>query len=654
MKKSKTIYLFNIIIIIFTYIYVKNYKLESFYTNETKVIGIVEKVKIKDGNVTLFIKAKEKILAQCYECTFLYKVGDQVALDGYFKEIVVNNNFYLFDYKEYLLSLKITKNFIFKEVEFINSSNNIITKTYNILSNRISNLKSSDFLKAMVLGDTSLFSDEINESYKKNGIVHLFAISGMHVNILATFLLLVLNKINKWKFLNYLIVIIFLIMYMLLINSPSIIRSVLMFISFSITKMFKLKMSSKTILFYICVINLIINPYNIYSLGFKLSYIVSFGLLLASEYLKKYKNYISKMFNTSLISFLVSLPLIVNTNFEINLLTPVLNVLIIPIVSIVLFPIAILTMIFPVFDNILVFLLIGFNSFNIFLSNISLSINIPYMNLLLTITFYTFFIGFIKNYKCIYLIIVLLIFLINRQYFINDPFLTMIDVGQGDSILISYPHNQKNILIDAGGNRSVGENIIGPFLKSIGISKIDHLIITHGDVDHTSGVVFLIKNFEIKNIYLNNSKNSLEEEKITQYADNYMYVMTEKEIEDNIAIYNFDSDDENKNSLITYFSDYKILLMGDASIEEEEKIISKVERADILKVGHHGSKTSTSENFLQRMNPKISLISVALNNRYHHPDKLVLERLKGTQVLQTSINGMIKINLKTLEYETCL
>ena len=158
--------------------------------------------------------------------------------------------------------------------------------TFNKIEERINKFKASSFTKAMILGDTSTFEDEIMENYKINGIVHLFAISGMHVGILATIILKILNKISKNLKLNYLLISLVLLFYMLLINSVSIKRSVVMFILCSVKKVFNLKISTLNILFYIFAFYFYENPYVIYNLGFKLSYLVSLGLIISSKKLK--------------------------------------------------------------------------------------------------------------------------------------------------------------------------------------------------------------------------------------------------------------------------------------------------------------------------------------------------------------------------------
>ena len=645
MKKSKMIYLFNLILSLFLVAYFLNYKYASKYENETEVMGTIIKISKNSENTKLIVKAKEKIIVTCYKCFIDYKIGDTVKFYGEFKEVNENSNFNLFNYKKYLMSLGIYKNFVFTNSKYIDSSNNIIYKTYNNLNTKIEKLKSSYFLKAMILGDTSSFDQNIYENYKINGIIHLFAISGMHVGIIVEILTFFLKKL---KFGNYSFMIIFpiLIFYMLIINTASITRSVLMFGCLKMNKFFKI--SNINILFYLFVLNLIVNPYIIYNMGFCLSYVISFFLLLSAKKLNKIENYFGKLLFISLISFLSSFPILINSNFEFNLLTPLINVFIVPFVSAILFPLSLLTLLFPSLDSVLQVLLNGFNNLNAFLSNNSLMINVGYLNIYLIIIYYLFFIAFFIKSKHIYLLLGYFILLINLKNINFNTYLIMIDVGQGDSILAKNYYGE-NILFDVGSKENTAKNIIIPYLKSIGVTKLDKLIVSHGDYDHIAGAMDIINNIDVKEVYLNSYKNNSYEEEIIENFD-VNIINQSVYLNDHIFIYNFPSSDENDDSLITYLIDAKVLLMGDASSRDEAFI--DVSDINILKVGHHGSKTSSSPDFIDRIKPKISLISVALKNKYNHPAKEVLDNLKNSKVLMTSVNGMIKINLKNLNYET--
>mgnify|MGYP003571311093 CR=1 FL=1 len=648
MKNLKIIYLFNILLLIFTIFYVKNYHYVSKYQKENEVVGVITKITKKDDNVRIIIDAKEKLLLNCYSCSFDYEIGDIVKFKGEFKEIKGSTNFNLFDYKKYLSSIKIFNNFIFNQTEYVGKSNNIIYKAYNILNNKINNFKSNYFIKAMILGDTSEFAESDYANYKENGIVHLFAISGMHVGIISSLLIFLLKKIFKFDKVAYFIIYPILIFYMILINSASIIRSVLMFIISTLFKTLNIKISSLNIIYVLFMISLIDNPYSIYNMGFMLTYVIAFFLIIGTKKKLKIDNYFFKLFYLSMISFLASFPILINSNFEFNLLTPIINIFIIPFVSIIMFPLAILTLIFPFLDEILNTLLVGFNYLNEFLSSKAIMINVCHLNIYLIIIYYLILISFFLKSKHIYLLMIYLIFLINLKNINFNSYLIMIDVGQGDSILVKNYFGE-NILIDAGAKTNSATNIIIPYLKSIGVTRIDRFIISHGDQDHIIGAKEIIENFNVKNIYLNSYKNSnYEQELIDKYEINF--VKGNVFLNNHIYLINIYSSNENDDSIVTYLIDYKVLMMGDASSKVEAKI--DLENINILKVGHHGSNTSSSKEFVDRIKPKMSLISVGLNNKYNHPNKETIENLKNSLILMTSVNGMIKVNLSTLKYQT--
>jgi competence protein ComEC len=260
-------------------------------------------------------------------------------------------------------------------------------------------------------------------------------------------------------------------------------------------------------------------------------------------------------------------------------------------------------------------------------------------------------------------------------YFDNDIFLksyvTVIDVGQGDSILIHI--NNNNILIDTGGKVSynnelwrkkdssgVTEYTTIPLLKSLGIRELDYLLITHGDYDHMGEAKSLIKDFKVSNVIFNcGSYNELENDLIKELTiKNIKYYSCINSL--NIDKYKLDFlntmdyDNENDNSSVIYFdyNSYKFLFMGDAGCEKEKDILDKYNLRDIdfLKVGHHGSNTSTSKEFIDIIKPKYSVISVGLNNRYNHPKEEVLDILKNTKIYRTDFNGSIEISLSKDKY----
>ena len=239
----------------------------------------------------------------------------------------------------------------------------------------------------------------------------------------------------------------------------------------------------------------------------------------------------------------------------------------------------------------------------------------------------------------------------------------VIDVGQGDSILINISNN--SVLIDTGGKSNSATNIIVPVLKSYGIKKLNYLIVTHGDFDHMGEAINLVENFKVEKVIFNCGQyNDLEQELIkvlNKKKIKYYTCIKELNIDNNKLYFlqtkEYDNENDNSNVIYTELNGYKFMFMGDASITTEKEIINKynLQDIDVLKVGHHGSKTSSSKDFINEINPKYSIISVGKNNRYGHPNKEVLGKLDKSKIYRTDQNGsiMFKIKNNILKVETC-
>ena len=240
----------------------------------------------------------------------------------------------------------------------------------------------------------------------------------------------------------------------------------------------------------------------------------------------------------------------------------------------------------------------------------------------------------------------------------------MIDVGQGDSSLIIY--NDNVVMNDTGGtsNYNVSSGCI-KLLKSLGYSHIDYLILTHGDYDHMGDSIYLINNYNIKNIVLNNdSFNELEsnlikelKKKKIKYYQNVEKIPISNNIITILNTEEYDNENDNSNVIYIELNNYKFMFMGDAGVDKEKDILERynISNIDVLKVGHHGSKTSSSKSFINKINPKYSIISVGKNNRYGHPNKEVLNNLDHSKIYRTDEDGsiMFKIKNNKLTIETC-
>lgn len=228
-----------------------------------------------------------------------------------------------------------------------------------------------------------------------------------------------------------------------------------------------------------------------------------------------------------------------------------------------------------------------------------------------------------------------------------------LDVGQGDSIFIELPTNE-TILIDAS-IKDASNKIIN-YLREENVSKIDYVFATHPHSDHIGGMSAVIKAFDIGQIYMPKAVTTTKtyENLLLTIKDKNLKIKTAKagntiidtdDLKLVVLAPNQDSYESLNNYSIVLKLTYKeksFLFMGDAETLSEKEITGDVQ-ADVLKVGHHGSRTSTSQAFLNKVNPSYAVISVGLNNDYKHPHKEVIDRLekKNIKIYRTDQNGDI-------------
>lgn len=653
-----------IVAIIFTIFYPQ----KSVYDkSETKFKGIVYKKKINNDKTAFYIKGKEKIVINYYqELLEDINLGDEISVSGKIKVPSNNTVPNQFNYKRYLLNNNIFYTVTAKSVTKTANNTNVIYYLKGKINERIDKITyANEYLKIFILGDTSSLDEETSKSYQQNGVSHLFSISGMHISLFAAIILYVMKRISYNNYYNYSIVISFLIFYSLLVgSSPSVIRSLTMYVLFAINKLFNLKIKNLDIMCFVLTIMLIINPYYLYNISFQYSYLVSFSLVLFSYKLKNIKNKIMKSLYTSFISFLVSFPICIYNFYQVNVFSIILNIFLIPFVSIIIFPLSLVCFIIPKLSVIL-------NIFTSILQFISLTIykykigQIVFSkpSIIIVLIYYILIYLFIYNKKNIYLLIIIVS---HKLYPLIDSSFTVtyLDVGQGDSIFIKYPHNQGNILIDTGGimnsDYQVAINKTIPYLKSFGVTKLDYLILTHGDYDHMGDSNILVNNFKVKNVVFNCGPiNTLEKELNKLLKEKQIpsyYCINKISIKNNkLEFLNtkyYDNENDNSNVIYTNYNNYRFLFMGDAGLSKEKDILKKynLESIDFLKVGHHGSNTSSSEEFITNIHPKYSLISVGKNNKYGHPKESVLEVLSNSKVYRTDLNGSIEIKISNNKY----
>ena len=281
---------------------------------------------------------------------------------------------------------------------------------------------------------------------------------------------------------------------------------------------------------------------------------------------------------------------------------------------------------------------------------------------------------FTKKKQILYLYLFLLSIHFFFPYLEKTNYIQFIDVGQGDCILVSL--NGKNILFDGGSTdvANVGKYRIMPSLKYLGIKRIDIITVSHFDTDHVNGIIEMLEsmneNFEIGKIVipdvtgLENKENAIlitnlcnekgvKMEKINAGMNLYNKDCTITCLHP-VKNYKYDDPNDYSASYLINYNKYKMLTIGDAESNGENEIVNNAAKLGVnisnincLKVGHHGSKTSSTQKFLDATNPRIGLISCGVNNRYNHPSEITLEKLSKIKCKYyiTSRVGQIKINV---------
>ena len=666
--QDKLFIILFIFVIIISIIRISIPKQSNYGPNSTKIIGIIIECHHINDQYKMTIKGKEKVIVNYYSKDDIkLNLGDKIKVVGKFIKPESNKTKYLFNYKKYLERKNIFYMVKATSIKKINSSKNPYYLMKNIIISRIEN---DPYLNTFLIGDKTFINDNVIRSYQENGISHLLALSGMHISLLVSLISKFLKNFNlsEEDIFKYTSIILF--AYLLLVGfSPSILRGVLFYFLFSLNRIYYFYIKKINLFLLIISISLLINPNFIFDIGFLYSYLISLSLILMSKELES-NNYFISLLKVSLLSFFVSIPITLFNFYQLNILSIIYNLIFVPFVSIIIFPFTLFTFIFKPLSPIYSLLIIVLEKLSLFFCKFRFGkLIFKRLPLIVYILYFLIILLFLfrKKNEYIYLILILLFIHLLIPYYDQSKYIEMIDVGQGDSILLHS--NNKNILIDTGGKLSNGGeifyNTIYPLLKNSGIKKIDVLVISHGDFDHMGEAINLVNNFKVEKVIFNcGPYNDLEKElikvldkkKIKYYScikelnidKNKLYFLQTKE---------YDNENDNSNVIYTELNGYKFMFMGDASNTTEREILNEYNLTDIdiLKVGHHGSKTSSGKEFINEINPKYSIISVGKNNRYGHPNKQVLENLDNSKIYRTDQDGsiMFKIKNNKLQIETC-
>lgn len=659
-----------------------------------EITGQVYAKECKGDTNVIYLKSKnERIL--CYmEGTYIPKMGSFVTVEGKYKSFSTASNPGQFNQKKYyqILNLNfsmLNTNIIKETKEYSRLKEGIyqIRRIWAEAYERCMDPKEAGVLKAMVLGDKSELDADLKNLYKQAGISHILAISGLHISIIGMGIFKLVKRVKLPISAAAFISLVIMILYGELTNAgTSSIRAIFMFGMYLGAQVFKRTYDMLTALSLAAVILIIEQPLYLYHTGFLLSFGAVLGIGLCYPIFEKLipkkrkQNKVIKNFLASLSVTFFSLPIMAWYFFEIPVYSVFINLFVIPLMTVLLI-LGILGGLTGIcFQNGGFLLLIPCQWILRFYEGLCKAMEkIPFHTIIIgkpspmaIIIFYSIiFILLIKYRKIKPYVIAVCIFAAVLCMCIRFPQkteITMLDIGQGDCI---YIHEKgMNILVDGGSSdvSKVGTYRIIPFLKSKGVKKIDYAIISHIDSDHYNGILECLQagksgGIQIDNIVLSTaSLHSNEKEKRKEHQMlceaakkvkcKVIYISCGDVLEYNSlelqCLHPMDQNiyrDSNATSLVLMlrYGEFNMLFTGDIGINEEQDL--NVRQAEVLKVGHHGSDYSSSEEFLKRLSPQTAIVSCGVNNRYGHPGEQSLSRLEkhNTEVYITTDCGAISI-----------
>lgn len=588
-------------------------------TSETTLSGTI--VTIDEKYIVLkHDGAKIKIYGEFQE----YHIDDTICVEVEYFDIGKVRNDNGFNYQRYLYSLGIKQQaYCLKIID--HSSNQTL---FTMLQEKIEKAPSiKNYTSLFILGIKTQEIEEIYTSLTKLSVVHIFALSGMHIHILRRWLYNILRFFISEKYVTYVILFLIGIYLYAIPENISFMRAYLVMLIYTLGKKYLTKLDALAIA---CLWTVFKNPYVIYHISFIFSYLMYLFVIL----LGKYKH-------TGIILYLSSIPIILTLQYQIQTTAIFLAYFFNPAITI-LYSLCLWYVVFGQIMIPIIQVVIYVVESMIMLGNV-LAVYLPFSKPpLFFVGIYYYLMGLILikiNKKRSYALemckigCLLCVFFLISRYPIAGK-IVMIDVGQGDSFLIKQPFNKGTILIDTGGDkkRDIASDTLIPYFRSEGITTLDYVFISHDDFDHCGALESLNEQMTITNI-------------ITSYQD----PMQIGDVKITMYPLPLETRDSNANSLIfkVEVNGMSYLFTGDIGVEEEQLLYDTYGNipVDVLKIPHHGSKNSTSYTLLHMTMPKLGLISCKENNMYHHPHDIVIDKLKryGVHIYRSDQMGMVTI-----------
>ena len=712
-----SVYLY-ILIYIISYFYfteqVKPISIDSYIKEnepEATVCGTVKSITKKDNyysvvleNCTVYCnEAVEKINGLLiYTSKIDFTESDRVRVDGTIKGFEMVRNEGGFDSGKYYESIGISYKMSAKSIEVYASDKKTLYSYLSCIREKIAGIysqiapeKQAGIFTSIVLGDKSGLDNDVKKLYQRNGISHLLAISGLHISLIGMSLYKLLRRSGVSFAMSFAFGSLMVMFYGILTgNGISAMRAVIMCLLVMLAELLGRTYDMMSALGTAAILIIADNPKVLYNSGFLLSFGAILGIAVIYPVLEKLfikdkllppVKYLLSALLVSISVSLTTFPIILCSYYEFPLYSVFLNLIVIPLMTILMFSAAA--------AGLAGFISVTAGRFLIGLAYYILDFYEKLCSFTQELPYSTIITGKPARMAVIIYVILLIVFaalskwerLKELKRLVVLPLLAVcilcafsgrksgfeidvIDVGQGDGVLLMTPEGE-SYLFDGGSSdeSKLADNILLPLFKSKGIKQIDYAVISHSDEDHISGVLEMLSqgSFRIDTLVLPEIKGFEEDENYcrllaaakengvnVQYAKAGTVLGTERvsikclHPEENYAYTS--ANDYSAVYQITY-GEFDMLMTGDIEQRAEAQLLKadRLKDIEVLKVAHHGSKTSTGEAFLQAVKPEAAVISCGVDNSYGHPHSETLERLKeaGSTVISTAESGQVTLKI---------
>ncbi|MGI6765791.1 MAG: DNA internalization-related competence protein ComEC/Rec2 [Lentihominibacter sp.] len=648
-----------------------------------------------------------RILLKCYdanvETACKYGIpGNEIKVSGILQSPPGRRNPGCFDYALYLKSLGIRYTMTVTSLDIIRGEKTLSGVLYIKRERFLDRLEdeagaeTAAMMRAILFGDKGMLDEEVLETFQKNGTAHILAVSGLHIGIIYGFIL----KLWPWRrgkvFFAFLSV--FFGCYAILASfSPSVVRAVLMVFLHTFAKMTGRRYDMPSAAFLVMTVILAFNPFMLFNAGFQMSFLAILTMALITPY---FRSFYQGVFLSGLAIQVGLCPYILFNFNYLSLIAVLINVPVISLAGLIV-PLGLVSMVLgceplswilqglcnslQMLNEILE--IQGLTTFSV--TSPSILLMAAYYLSLLTLFSEEGRLRIIRAGSCLkdrtayiaktFVVIVVISFAI---HVVTDDGLSrceivFVDVGQGDCIHIRVDDEifskERNYLIDGGGseNYNVGKKVLRPYLLKNGVKSIDGAFVTHLHTDHYRGICELAQEGMIKKIYVYDCNRLKEDEIIEETGltrDDIVYLHAgdraepgqkvqidvlwpERKTEAEYTAMQKEEEDENESSLVfrINYEGLTLLTTGDMGEEGEKVLCEKYGngiQSDILKVGHHGSRYSSSDEFLDRVSPGMAVIQVGKNS-FGHPTPEVLNKLSERKipVYRNDLHGAVGIEI---------